>query len=159
MKHQANISIREIKENKEDYLNLLLIADPSVDMIQHYLGRGHLYIMQLEEIPVCVTVVVSDKETAEIKNLATHPDYLRRGYASRMMSFIVEHYRETPNIIVGTGSTGIPGKEFYQLDFYRKCGFVESHIIKNFFVDNYPEPIFEDNGDQCIDMIYLRYAR
>ena len=78
MKHQANISIREIKENKEDYLNLLLIADPSVDMIQHYLGRGHLYIMQLEEIPVCVTVVVSDKETAEIKNLATHPDYLRR---------------------------------------------------------------------------------
>ena len=149
----------EIKENKEDYLNLLLIADPSVDMIQHYLGRGHLYIMQLEEIPVCVTVVVSDKETAEIKNLATHPDYLRRGYASRMMSFIVEHYRETPNIIVGTGSTGIPGKEFYQLDFYRKCGFVESHIIKNFFVDNYPEPIFEDNGEQCIDMIYLRYAR
>ena len=106
MKHQANISIREIKENKEDYLNLLLIADPSVDMIQHYLGRGHLYIMQLEEIPVCVTVVVSDKETAEIKNLATHPDYLRRGYASRMMSFIVEHYREIPNIIVGTGSTG-----------------------------------------------------
>ena len=159
MKHQANISIREIKENKEDYLNLLLIADPSVDMIQHYLGRGHLYIMQLEEIPVCVTVEVSDKETAEIKNLATHPDYLRRGYASRMMSFIVEHYRETPNIIVGTGSTGITGKEFYQLDFYRKCGFVESHIIKNFFVDNYPEPIFEDNGEQCIDMIYLRYAR
>ncbi|KAB4178741.1 N-acetyltransferase, partial [Bacteroides uniformis] len=31
--------------------------------------------------------------------------------------------------------------------------------IKNFFVDNYPEPIFEDNGEQCIDMIYLRYAR
>lgn len=67
MKHQANISIREIKENKEDYLNLLLIADPSVDMIQHYLGRGHLYIMQLEEIPVCVTVVVSDKETGRNK--------------------------------------------------------------------------------------------
>ena len=54
MKHQANISIRQIKENEEDYLNLLLIADPSVDMIQHYLGRGHLYIMQLEEKPMAI---------------------------------------------------------------------------------------------------------
>ena len=115
--------------------------------------------MQLEEIPVCVTVVVSDKETAEIKNLATHPDYLRRGYASRMMSFIVEHNREIPNIIVDTGSTGVPGKVLFKLEFCLKSGFVESHIIKNFFVDNYPEPIFEDNGEQCIDMIYLRYAR
>lgn len=128
MKRQDNISIREIKENKEYYLNLLLIADPSVDMIRHYLDRGHLYIMQLEEIPVCVTVVVSDKETAEIKNLATHPDYLRRGYASRMMSFIVEHYRKIPNIIVGTGSTGIPEKEFYQLDFYGNAA-LSNHIL------------------------------
>lgn len=159
MDRQDDISIREIKENKEDYLNLLLIADPSVDMIRNYLDKGHLYIMQSEGMPVCVTVVVSDKKTAEIKNLATHPDYLRRGYASRMMSFVIEHYKEIPDIIVGTGSTGIPEKEFYQLDFYRKCGFVESHIIKNFFVDNYPEPIFEDNGEQCIDMIYLKYAR
>ena len=159
MEQQAGTNICEIKEKKEDYLNLLLIADPSVDMIRHYLDRGDLYVMQLEETPVCVTVVVSDKETAEIKNLATHPDYLRRGYASRMIDFIIEHYREIPNITVGTGSTGIPGKEFYQLAFYRKCGFVESHIIKNFFIDKYPEPIYEDNGEQCIDMIYLRYAR
>jgi hypothetical protein len=64
MKQQADISICEIKENKEAYLNLLLIADPSVDMIRHYLDRGDLYVMQLEETPVCVTVVVSDKGTA-----------------------------------------------------------------------------------------------
>ena len=64
MKQQADVSICEIKKDKEDYLNLLLIADPSVDMIRHYLDRGDLYVMLLGETPVCATVVVSDKETA-----------------------------------------------------------------------------------------------
>ena len=74
-----------------------------------------------------------------------------------MISFIINYFQGTPEIIVGTGSTGIPEREFYQLAFYRKCGFVNSHIIRNFFVYNYPEPIFEDNGEQCIDMVYLKY--
>ena len=39
--------------------------------------------------------------------------------------------------------------------FYERFGFVPSHIVKNFFTDNYPEPIFED-GSQCIDMVYLK---
>lgn len=158
MKHQEYISVYEIKRNKEDYLDLLLIADPSVEMIRHYLDKGHLYVLQIEKTTLCAAVVLSDKDTAEIKNLVTNPHHLRKGYASQMINFITIHYKDTPNIIVGTGGTGIPGKEFYQLEFYRKCGFIESHIIKNFFIDNYPEPIFEDNGEQCIDMIYLKYS-
>ena len=39
--------------------------------------------------------------------------------------------------------------------FYAQLGFAYSHTVKNFFVDNYPEPIFED-GIQCIDMRYLK---
>ena len=101
MKQQADVSICEIKKNKEDYLNLLLIADPSVDMIWHYLDRGDLYVMLL-------------------------------GRNACMCN---------------------------RCGFRQRDGFVESHIIKNFFIDNYPEPIFEDNGEQCIDMIYLRYTR
>lgn len=158
MKHNGPFKIREITEQKEAFLDLLLIADPSAEMIEHYLVDGHLFAMQAEGTTVCTAVVVLDGDTAEIKNLATHPQHLRKGYATAMMNFITAHYKETPNIIVGTGGTGIPGKEFFQLEFYRKCGFVESQIIKNYFVDNYPEPIFEDNGEQCVDMIYLKYA-
>lgn len=157
MKYTQEIVIREITENKEALIKLLLIADPSVKMIKKYLGKGHLFSMQTENEIVCAAVVVSDKSTAEIKNLVTHPDHLRKGYASRMISFIVNYFKDIPEIIVGTGSTGIPEREFYQLTFYRKCGFVDSHIIKNFFIHNYPEPIFEDNGEQCIDMLYLKY--
>ena len=41
------------------------------------------------------------------------------------------------------------------LDFYKQCGFVNSHIVANFFVDHYEKPIYE-NGIQLTDMIYLK---
>lgn len=41
------------------------------------------------------------------------------------------------------------------LPFYEKCGFVLSHIIPNFFTDNYDHPIYE-GGVQLVDMVYLQ---
>ena len=49
-------------------------------------------------------------------------------------------------MIVGTTKNNIP--------FYVKCGFDKYYkIVKNFFVDNYKEPIWDGNL-QCIDMYY-----
>ena len=39
--------------------------------------------------------------------------------------------------------------------YYERYGFVQDHVVKNFFTDNYPEPII-DNGKPCVDMTYLR---
>ena len=41
------------------------------------------------------------------------------------------------------------------IPFYESCGFEISHRVKNFFIDNYDHPMFE-NGKQLIDMIYLK---
>ena len=41
------------------------------------------------------------------------------------------------------------------LRFYERCGFVKSHVVKNFFIDNYDHPMYED-GQQLVDMIYLK---
>ena len=41
------------------------------------------------------------------------------------------------------------------VDFYRKCGFVESHVVEKFFEKNYDHPIFE-NGIRLSDMQYLK---
>ena len=38
---------------------------------------------------------------------------------------------------------------------YMRNAVTRSHIVKNFFVDNYDHPMFED-GKQLVDMIYLR---
>ena len=50
---------------------------------------------------------------------------------------------------VGTGDSPLT------IPFYEKCGFVRSHIIPNFFTDNYDHPIYED-GVQLVDMVYLQ---
>ena len=50
---------------------------------------------------------------------------------------------------VGTGDSPLT------LPFYKKCGFIESHRVKKFFIDNYDHPIFE-GGKQLVDMIYLK---
>ena len=50
---------------------------------------------------------------------------------------------------VGTGDS------MSTIPFYAKCGFIRSHSIKNFFVDNYDHPIY-DGGVQLVDMIYLQ---
>lgn len=41
------------------------------------------------------------------------------------------------------------------ISFYKSCGFVYSHWIPNFFIDNYDHPIFEACR-QLKDMIYLK---
>ena len=53
-------------------------------------------------------------------------------------------------IIVGTGDAG-----FKQINFYKKNGYSQYAAKKNFFLDNFSEPIFED-GIMLKDMIMLK---
>lgn len=41
------------------------------------------------------------------------------------------------------------------IPFYEKCGFVKFGIRRNFFLENYDHPIYED-GVRLVDMIVLR---
>ena len=88
----------------------------------------------------------------KLKNIAVLPDCQRKGYGKSLIEFLFSNYAHCRTMFVGTGD--VPSA----LTFYNKCGFTESHRIKNFFVDNYDHPMFED-GKQLIDMAYLdRYA-
>ena len=88
----------------------------------------------------------------EIKNIAVLPDYQRKGYGKSLLGFLLSHYTACNTMTVGTGDA--PSA----LTFYKKCGFTESHRIKNFFIDNYAHPMFED-GKQLVDMVYLKWER
>ena len=86
----------------------------------------------------------------EIKSLATLPPFQRRGYAKTLINFIEAKYKERFKIFqAGTGDSHAT------VPFYQKLGFVRSHIIKNFFTDNYSRPIY-DGGVLLTDMVYLR---
>lgn len=61
--------IKEMTENKKEYLNLLLLADEQEDMIDRYLDRGRMYV--LEDNGVKCECVVTDEGNGilEIKTL------------------------------------------------------------------------------------------
>ena len=142
--------IIEVKENKKQYIDLLLLADEQEDMIDRYLEAGTMYI--LEDGGVKSECVVTDEGDGvlEIKNLATAPDAQGRGYARKLIEFVAKTYAGKFSVLqVGTGDSPLT------VPFYEKCGFVRSHSIPNFFTDNYDHPIFEC-GVQLVDMVYLR---
>ena len=145
------MEITELRDNKKQYLELLLLADEQEDMIDRYLGKGKMYILT-DENTVKAECVVTDEGggVLEIKNIAVKPEFQGRGYGKAMISFIEEKYRENFSILqVGTGDSPLT------IPFYESCGFSRSHIIKDFFVDNYEKPIFEC-GVRLRDMVYLR---
>lgn len=143
--------IDEITKNKTDFMDILLIGDEDECMINKYLNQSNLFVLYDKNTltSICAVICIDDK-TIEIKNLATYPEYQNKGYASILLNFICSKYQEKlTDIILGTGENE------KTLNFYKKRGFVETHRIKNFFIDNYSHPIFE-NGKQLIDMIYLK---
>ncbi len=144
------MKIVEINENKREYLDLLLLADEQEDMIDRYLDRGTMYL--IDDNGVKCECVVTDEGCGvlEIKNIATVPEYQGRGYAKALIEFLSEKYRGAYSVLqVGTGESPLT------VPFYEKCGFVPSHIIPNFFIDNYDHPIIEC-GVQLTDMVYLK---
>ena len=141
---------KEVKENKKQYLQLLLLADEQEDMIDRYIDKGIMYVLEDGEIK-CECVVTDEKNgILEIKNIATRPECQGKGYGRLMIEFLAEKYKGKYSVLqVGTGDSPLT------VPFYEKCGFIRSHRIKNFFTDNYDHPIFEC-GIQLVDMIYLQ---
>lgn len=146
------MKIREVKQNKKDYLALLLLADEQESMIDRYIDRGTMYV--LEDGGVKCECIVTDEGNGilEIKNIATEPEFQQNGYAKKMVEYIAEKHKGKYSVLqVGTGDSPLT------VPFYEKCGFVKTHSIKNFFIDNYDHPIYEC-GVRLTDMIYLQRA-
>lgn len=145
------MQIKEITTNKTDYMDLLLIGDEDEKMVNKYIDYSIIFALYENNILTSLCAVITiDNETIEIKNLATYPEFQNRGYASALINFVCNKYKTNfKYLILGTGENN------NTLKFYKKQGFQETHRLKNFFIDNYPHPIFE-NEKQLVDMIYLK---
>ncbi|MDD2965481.1 MAG: GNAT family N-acetyltransferase [Bacteroidales bacterium] len=142
--------IEKITTNKNQYLELLLLADESEEMIARYLERGDVFALYDDDLKSICVVAAVDEATCELKNLATYEKFRGKGYAKALIKHISEYYKSSCKaMLVGTGE--VPSI----LSFYENCGFTRSHLIKNFFTDHYDHPMFEE-GIQLVDMIYLK---
>ena len=115
------MKIIEITESKKQYLELLLLADEQENMIDRYLNKGRMYVLDDNGIKCECVVTNEGNGVLEIKNIATAPEYQGKGYAKALIDFIVEKYGEQYAILqVGTGDSPLT------IPFYEKCGFVRS---------------------------------
>ena len=146
---KTQITIRHITENEKEFLPLLLLGDEDEKYIFEYLKRGDLFALYDGDVKsVCVVTDEGDR-TLEVQNLATDQRYQRRGYASRLLDHIAEHYAgQYDRIILGTGD--VPGT----LTFYNRCGYNITHRIVDYFTTHYDFPIIED-GILLKDKVYL----
>lgn len=146
------MKIQEITDCKKAYLDLLLLADEQEDMIDRYLERGTMYV--LEDGIVRAECVITDEGSGilELKNIAVKPDSQGKGYGKALIEFLIQTCKEQYSLLqVGTGDS--PST----IPFYESCGFRRHHVVKNFFTDHYDHPIYEC-GVQLVDMVYLQRA-
>ena len=144
------MEIKKVTADKKQYLSLLLLADEQEDMIDRYLDKGDMYILMDDGVKGECVVTDEGKGILEIKNIAVRPDCQRKGYGKQLIRFIRNKYKDFFAILqVGTGDSPLT------IPFYESCGFHKSHIVKNFFLDNYDHVIYE-GGKQLVDMVYLQ---
>ena len=69
------MKIKEIKENKKQFLPLLLLADEQEDMIDRYLNKGTMYVLDDDGVKCECVITDEGNGVLEIKNIATEPEY------------------------------------------------------------------------------------
>ena len=148
---KSDLLIREIRENKRDYLPLLLLADEQENMIDRYLDRGTLFVLEKDGTVIGVCVVTDEGDgILEIQNLAIDRNDQGKGYGKYMIEYIAKRYHGRYNVLqAGTGDSPLT------VPFYERCGFIRHHIVKDHFTNHYDHPIYEA-GVLLKDKVYLR---
>lgn len=144
------MNITQQTENKKQYLDLLFLADEQESMIDRYLERGELFVLDDNGVKAICVVTDEGNGVCELKNIAVASESQRQGYGKKLINYLATHYSgKYAQMIVGTGD--VPSA----MGFYESCGFEYSHRIENVFTDNYDHQMVEE-GILLKDMIYLK---
>jgi GNAT superfamily N-acetyltransferase len=144
------MEIIKVMDNKEKYMDLLLLGDEQESMVTKYLYRGELFALFDNDLKTVSVVTQENEKIYEIKNIATYEKFQGKGYGSIMVEYIIENIKNKgKQLLVGTGESD------KIITFYNKFGFKYSHTVKDFFIDNYDHKMY-DNGKQLKDMTYLK---
>lgn len=112
------MEIRKVETDKKQYLSLLLLADEQEDMVDRYLERGFMYVLEDDGVKAECVVTDEGNGVLELKNIAVAPAAQGRGYGKAMVDFLIRTYKGQYAVLqVGTGDS--PST----IPFYEACGF------------------------------------
>ncbi len=145
--------IQLLSKEEEIPYDLLLLADETVEAINKCIFQSDIYVLRRSDEIIALYVLIDiDTETVEIKYIAVRQDFQGQGIGQKLLKDAIARAKEKgfKRILIETADAGIK-----QLYIYQKAGFVVYDKKSNFFLDNFPEPIFED-GIQLKDMMMLQ---
>ncbi|MDQ0065832.1 GNAT family N-acetyltransferase [Chryseobacterium lathyri] len=149
-----NLVFNKIEPGTDIPYELLLLADETVEAINQYIFDCSVYLLNDSLQNVAVMALHPNGNTElEIKNIAVIESCRNQGIGSILIDKVKEIAKENnyTTLTVGTSDTG-----FQQIRFYENNGFVKKGIRKDFFINHYPFPIYE-NGLQMRDMVVLSH--
>jgi GNAT superfamily N-acetyltransferase len=139
---------------RQEYMDLLLLADESESQVATYIDAGTLYVArEADGTAAGLALVIPAGDEAELKSVAVREDRQGRGIAKAMIAAVIERQRDAGirrmTVATGTSSLG-------PLALYQKLGFRLDRVDRDFFTPErgYPEEIWE-NGIRLLDMIWL----
>ena len=139
-----------LKSIEDAPIDLLLLADPSKDMVLEKLNKGVCFVYKVEsEVIGCYVLNELTRDSVELVNIAVSEKNQGCGIGKKLLLHVFNYAKASgySEIVVGTGNTSIG-----QIAFYQKAGFRMIEIDRGFFERNYSEKIYE-NGILCRDMI------
>ena len=113
------MKIRNVTHNKKAYMDLLLLADEQEDMIDRYLERGDMFVLEDGGVLAECVVTREGDGVYELKNIAVAPDCQRKGYGKRLIEFAFSYYGDCERMLVGTG------------DVPSSLGFITAAALRN----------------------------
>ena len=147
----TNIIIEQTKDSIPT--DLLLLSDPSEEVIAEYINLSTNFIARLDtKIVGALLLLKTRPRTMEIMNISVYEEYQNKGIGKQLINNAIEYAKENKiqTLEIGTGNPGL-----IQIMLYQKCGFRIVGVELDYFRKNHDEKIFE-NGIECRDMIRMR---
>ncbi|WP_020614746.1 GNAT family N-acetyltransferase [Sediminispirochaeta bajacaliforniensis] len=147
------LETKQIRNEDVPY-ELIYLADEDDDQIKKYKDTSIFWAtMDNEKIIGIIGINEINKESTEIVCVAVDEEYQNKKIGTNLIekAISVSKEKKYKEIIIKTGNCGMG-----QLYLYQRCGFRFDSINKDYMIENYKNPIYE-NDIQCFDQIVLKY--
>ena len=88
------MKIREVNKNKKQFISLLLLADEQESMVDRYLEKGTMYVLEDNDVKAECVVTDEGNGILEIKNIAVDPENQGKGYGKALIDFLASKYAD-----------------------------------------------------------------
>ncbi len=138
-----DVHMKKLENKLEAPFELLLLADPSKQMISDYLEKGTCFVAinDHDDVIGCYVLNSVSPIEAEIMNIAVERGFQGKGVGKKMLDHATNYSKSCgyTRLDIATANSSI-----FQLYLYQKMGFEMLRLEKDYFVHHYGRDLLEN---------------